>query len=177
MNYLEEKEIIDKAKSDPACFEVIYNNHFSSIYFFVFKRVADMEVAADLTSEVFLNALTHLRKFKHTGAPFGSWLMRIAHNEVSSYYRKSARQRQFIVTNQNLGHFQEETSLNLEDLYQQLSVAIQQLKTDGLELIELRFFEGRSFKEIGVILNLTENNAKVRTYRALDKLKRIIADG
>ena len=40
-------------------------------------------------------------------------------------------------------------------------------------LIEMRFFEKRSFREIGEILEITENNAKVKTFRALEKLKQI----
>ena len=38
-------------------------------------------------------------------------------------------------------------------------------------LIELRFFEERSFAEVGEIIGVTKNNAKVKTYRAIDKLK------
>jgi len=40
-------------------------------------------------------------------------------------------------------------------------------------MIELRIFESRPFKEIGEILSITENNAKVRFYRIIDKLKKI----
>jgi RNA polymerase sigma-70 factor (ECF subfamily) len=47
------------------------------------------------------------------------------------------------------------------------------LKDNQLQLIEMRFFEKRSFKEIGEIVGLTENNAKVKTFRALVKLKEI----
>jgi RNA polymerase sigma-70 factor (ECF subfamily) len=43
---------------------------------------------------------------------------------------------------------------------------------EALQLIELRFFENKSFKEIAAILEVTENNAKVRTYRVLDQLKK-----
>ena len=50
----------------------------------------------------------------------------------------------------------------------------QELPEDELQLIEMRFFEKRSFKEIGEILEITENNAKVKTYRILEKLKKII---
>ncbi|MEO1099557.1 MAG: sigma factor-like helix-turn-helix DNA-binding protein [Bacteroidota bacterium] len=42
-----------------------------------------------------------------------------------------------------------------------------------MQLIELRFFEELSFKEIGYLLGLTEVNAKVKTYRVIDKLKKI----
>jgi RNA polymerase sigma-70 factor (ECF subfamily) len=37
----------------------------------------------------------------------------------------------------------------------------------------MRFFEKRSFREMGEILDLTENNAKVKTFRALVKLKEL----
>jgi RNA polymerase sigma-70 factor (ECF subfamily) len=47
------------------------------------------------------------------------------------------------------------------------------LKEGQLQLIEMRFFEKRSFREMGEILDLTENNAKVKTFRALVKLKEL----
>ncbi|MBL7885021.1 MAG: sigma-70 family RNA polymerase sigma factor, partial [Bacteroidia bacterium] len=51
---------------------------------------------------------------------------------------------------------------------------ISELPEDELQLIEMRFFEKRAFKEIGEILNITENNAKVKTYRIIEKLKKIV---
>ena len=39
-------------------------------------------------------------------------------------------------------------------------------------IIELRFFEKRAFKEIAQVLNITENNAKVKTYRVLEEMKK-----
>jgi len=41
-----------------------------------------------------------------------------------------------------------------------------------LEVLELRFFEDKDFKEIAFILNITESGAKMRTYRALDRLRK-----
>ena len=43
-----------------------------------------------------------------------------------------------------------------------------------IEVLELRFFEEKSFAEIAFILDITEANAKMRTYRAIDKLKKSI---
>jgi RNA polymerase sigma-70 factor (ECF subfamily) len=40
-----------------------------------------------------------------------------------------------------------------------------------MEVLELRFFEAKSFKEIAFILDISESGAKMRTYRALEKLK------
>ena len=49
---------------------------------------------------------------------------------------------------------------------------MQELPTDMLEVLQLRFFEDKDFKEIAFILEITESGAKMRTYRALDKLRK-----
>ena len=41
----------------------------------------------------------------------------------------------------------------------------------------MRFFEERAFKEIGEILNLTTENARVKTHRALKKLQKLFKSG
>jgi RNA polymerase sigma-70 factor (ECF subfamily) len=43
-----------------------------------------------------------------------------------------------------------------------------------IEVLELRFFEGKSFAEVAFILEITEANAKMRTYRSVDKLKKLL---
>ena len=50
---------------------------------------------------------------------------------------------------------------------------LQKLKPNEVELIEMRFFEERAFKEIGEILEITTENARVKTHRALKKLQKI----
>jgi RNA polymerase sigma-70 factor (ECF subfamily) len=55
-----------------------------------------------------------------------------------------------------------------------LMTVIKNLPEDDLQLIELRFFEKRQFKEIAEILNLTETNAKVKLYRILEKVKKTL---
>ena len=47
-----------------------------------------------------------------------------------------------------------------------------ELREADLQLIELRYFEKRAYREIGEILDVTENNAKVKTFRALERLKK-----
>ena len=50
---------------------------------------------------------------------------------------------------------------------------IKKLKEDEVQIVELRFFEKRSFKEIGEILDITENNAKVKSHRVINKMKKL----
>lgn len=59
-----------------------------------------------------------------------------------------------------------------EEVLQKLLVYLKSLPTDMLQVLELRFFEDKDFKEIAFILDITESGAKMRTYRALDRLRK-----
>ena len=59
-----------------------------------------------------------------------------------------------------------------EDLRQQLPAILQKLTGEELQLIELRFFEQRPFKEVADIVGITETYAKVKVYRILQKMKK-----
>jgi len=67
-----------------------------------------------------------------------------------------------------------DAAMDKENKTQQLVLALGQLSDDNIELIELKFFENRSYKEIAEIINTNENNARVKTNRALAKLKDLI---
>ena len=62
-----------------------------------------------------------------------------------------------------------------EEYIPHLKKLILQLKPDDLQLVELRFFEQRPFKEISEILDITEVNDKVRMYRIIEKLKKSLS--
>ena len=61
-----------------------------------------------------------------------------------------------------------------EERKQLLINCLEDLKEKDLEILEMRFFEKRPFAEIASILDITESNAKVRTYRVVERLKKIM---
>ncbi|MFM7852385.1 MAG: RNA polymerase sigma factor, partial [Flammeovirgaceae bacterium] len=103
-----------------------------------------------------------------------AWLFRIAINEANEFFRKTNRTRWVSMDDRIVQRLHDELTYDTttHDLSAQLPSLLLTLKEDELQLIQLRFFEGLSFKEIGEILELTENNAKVKTYRTLEKLKK-----
>ena len=60
---------------------------------------------------------------------------------------------------------------DLDEHKEKLKIVLRKINEKDLALIEMRYFEKRSYREIGEILSVTENNAKVKTFRALQKLK------
>jgi RNA polymerase sigma-70 factor (ECF subfamily) len=171
----EENEIIEAAKNDPTYFKPLYEKYFKRIFLFTYHRVEDRDTASDLTSQIFLKAMQRIHQFRFRGMPFSSWLYRIAINECTDYFRKSNRSKVVYVDDVSFNHLFDE--LFPDDLQNQLEkklhVVLQQLKPSELQIIELRYFEDMPFKMVAEILNISEVNAKVRTYRTLDKMKKI----
>jgi len=170
-----EMQQVEAAKANPAQFDVLYENYFKSIFVFIYRRTGNEEVSADITSQVFLKALINIKKYEFKGVPFSAWLFRIAFNEINMYFRKNNANRIISLEQSNINQIVQE--VQEEDNVQALErmiAALKQLDSDGIQLIELRFFEKRSFAEVGQIVGITENNAKVKVYRILDKLKKIL---
>jgi len=172
---LTEIELIEKAKADNRYFEPLYVKYYEQIYRLIFARVQDEELAGDITANAFCKAMVNLKRYKHQGYPFSSWLGRIALNSCYDHFRLQKKQR-FISLENYISHdlaFEIELEENQKELWLAvLPQALERLKPKDLELIELRFFEGKSFAEIGFLLNITEGNAKTRTYRVLKRLKK-----
>lgn len=172
---IEEYALIEAAKTDPGKFAPLYNTYYEKIFRFIYQRIDDKELAFDTTSQVFLKAMLNLQKYKFKGLPFSSWLYRIASNELTDLFRSHRAKRTVKIDSVNVYNIIAEVEENsLEIYHDELITAITKLPEEDLRLIEMRFFEKRTFKEIGDILEITENNAKVKTYRTLEKLKKIL---
>lgn len=173
----QEQILVEAAKQDPEQFRGLYSRYYERIFLYVWQRIDDKEVAHDVTSQVFLKAMQNLYKYEFKGVPFASWLYRIAKSEVYTVLRKQQVQRTVNIDSVGMGDMVSEME---EDPYAEwmpvLSAAVAELEEDDLQLVEMRFFEKRPFKEIADILDITENNAKVRTYRILEKLKKILIE-
>jgi RNA polymerase sigma-70 factor (ECF subfamily) len=170
-----EQTLVEAAKKDAAKFATLYDKYYEQIFRFIYQRLDDKEQAFDSTQQVFVKALEKLSKYEFKGVPFSSWLYRIASNEVVDVFRAQKAQRTVNIDSVSVYGIIEEIQENKIDEYHDKIVGIiANLPEDELQLIEMRFFEKRAFKEIAEILDITENNAKVKTYRILEKLKKTI---
>ncbi len=168
-----EWEDIQAAQKNAAAFRPLYDRYYEQIFRFVYRRTSDEALSADLCSQVFLKAMQKIHTYTFKGVPFSAWLYRIASNEVTQHYRNTQKNRVVSIREAGLEEMTEEIDdFDYEKQRNTLLAALNNLPQDDMQIIELRFFEQRSFKEVGQILGITENNAKTRTYRVLAKIKR-----
>lgn len=170
---------IQAAQRDAAMFRPLYNRYYEPIFRFVYRRTADEALTADVSSQVFLKALQRLHGYEFKGVPFSAWLFRIASNEVAQHFRGAQKNRVVSMEDTNLSDMMEELEeADDEEHREALLSALDDLREQDMQLIEMRFFEQRPFKEIADILGITESNAKVKTYRILERMKKkILQDG
>ena len=164
---------IQAAQRDPAAFKPLYERYYEPIFRFIFRRTADEHLTADLCSQVFLQAMQKLSTYTYRGVPFSAWLFRMAMNEVAMYYRRHQKRRVVSLEDQQLTDLLADMDDDPQPLPLEPMVhALDQLKESDLELIELRYFEKRPYREIADLLEITENNAKVKVHRILERIKR-----
>ena len=165
----EEQKWLAAAKLSSKGFEPIYNRYFEEIFRFVYRRTSNVSLAEDLTSETFYQSLKSIRKFKFNGKSLGNWLYTIARNQVNSHYR--GRNKVFII---EIDEFERELNPEEQPLgydNEDLIWVLQNISEQELLLIELKFFEHKTFKEMALLTNMSESAAKMRLYRLLLTMK------
>ncbi len=172
---LKEFETVKRAVKDPMKFQIIYDRYFTVIFNYIFRKIDDEDITADLTSQTFLIALRNLKKYRYKGVPFSAWLYRIASNEINRHYRNANKTLVFSFDEQEFEYLieqniEQERELDIDYIIRQM----QKMCETDVEVLELRFFESKSFAEIAFILEINEANAKMRTYRAIEKLRKLL---
>ncbi len=156
---------IEAAQKDPSRFGELYEEHFERIYAFVLRRVRDRHAAQDLTAEVFHQALANLPRFEWRGAPFASWLYRIAANAVADHTHRSARE-----TGDPPPERTQDDFAGVEERAT-LFRLVDRLPADQRKVIVMRFAEERSIREIAQALGRTEGAVKQLQWRGLQTLR------
>lgn len=172
-----ESREIEAAKSDAVFFAPIYDRYYKPIFLFIYSRLHNKQNTADLTAQVFLKAMLNLNKYEDRGFPFSSWLYRIALNEMNLLYRQTKKEADIEISEKDAMKLVEEIDEKYSDENIGLLLNIlSEMNPEQQELIELRFFQKLSFKEIGDILSISEDNAKIKVYRVLEKMKSLFLE-
>ena len=168
-----EYTILEQSRKNPRAFGELYEKYYDRIFNYIFRQTDDEDLTADLCSQTFLIALKNLERYEFRGVPFSAWLYKIASNEVNKHYRKQKGSKVFSIEESRIRELIEQADeISNEEVIQRLMNYLKELPTEMLQVLELRFYEDKDFKEIAFILDITESGAKMRTYRALDRLRK-----
>jgi RNA polymerase sigma-70 factor, ECF subfamily len=164
----DERTLIEAAQADPARFVDLYERHFHRIYAYVIRRAGNRAEAEDITSEVFERALVNLPRFEWRGVPLIAWLFRIAANALAD------RRQQIERASADLPPETPDVSESSAAIERRamLFQLVDRLPDLQRRVIEMRFIDGRSIREIAAALERSEGAVKQLQLRALENLRK-----
>jgi RNA polymerase sigma-70 factor (ECF subfamily) len=164
-------------KGDAEAFGQLYDHYVASIYRYTRARVGEAALAEDLTAETFLRALRAIDGYTWQGRDFGAWLTTIARNLVADHY-KSGRVRLEQATADppdESGTAPDAADTALTGLTNAaLWQALGSLSDPQRDCLVLRFLQGLSIAETGLVLGRSEGAVKQLQLRALRSLARAL---
>jgi RNA polymerase sigma-70 factor (ECF subfamily) len=155
----------------------VYERYFDLVYGYVARRVRNRAATEDVTSEVFRKALANIDRFKWTGAPFGSWLLRIASNVIADRAKREAKNGVRVDEPSELSRdaprTPESQQLQLEDAERRAWVIrmVDELPEHQRRVVRMRFAEEKSINEIALELGRSEGAVKQLQFRAFQNLR------
>jgi RNA polymerase sigma-70 factor (ECF subfamily) len=170
----EERRLVEAARQDRARFVDLYDEYFELVYAYVVRRTRNRDEAEDLAAEVFRKALENLSRFKWTGAPFGAWLLRIASNLIADRGRRQARELSSGPRAGKGATSPQTQQRSVEDAERRAMLfrMVDGLSDDQRRVIQLRFGEEKSIREIAAETRRTEGAVKQLQFRALENLRK-----
>ena len=173
---------INEAKEgNQSAFNYLLDNFWNDVYGFQLKKTRNEYEAEDITIQTFSKAFNKIETFDENYS-FTTWLIAISKNIHIDQIRKKNASISSKTTMQDENRVYEiadetpsiEDKLIKEQHLEQLLADIKQLKPHYQEVINLRFFQEKSYKEIAKSLDEPMNNVKVKLLRAKKLLAEII---
>ncbi|VXB98545.1 RNA polymerase subunit sigma-24 [Flavobacterium sp. 9AF] len=169
-------------EGDEAALSILIERHQSKIYGFIYTKIQDRDICDDIFQDTFIKVIKTLKsKSYNEEGKFLPWVMRISHNLIIDYFRKSKKmplQRD----NEDFSIFSylTDNNLNIEDqiIFEQvefdLNRLIEELPQDQKEVLQMRIYQDLSFKEIADSTGVSINTALGRMRYALMNLRKVI---
>ena len=192
--YLDDKRLVKQLLAgDERAFDRFFEENFARLYRFALARLQDDEEAArEIAQATLVRAIRKLSSYRAEAALF-TWLCAICRNETSDWLRQHLRHRAHVVLTEDspdvaaaVDSFQapredrpEESYLRVEQL-RLIQVALDRLPAKYGDVLEWKYVEGRSAKEIAARLKIGQEAAQslvARAKRAFGEVYTALLDG
>ena len=153
--------------------EQIYAEYSGKVMGYIRARIRNTADAEDLLSEVFEKILRKLDAFDPEKASLSTWIFTVTRNTVIDFFRRSKPSEEL---DENLSDDSEldESLLNSETL-SELAAALRKLPQQLMDIIVLRYYDGKPLTEIAQLMNLSYGAVKLRHQNAVMLLRQSLS--
>jgi RNA polymerase sigma-70 factor, ECF subfamily len=185
MDQKTEAEIVARVlKGDRQAYALLVEEYKNPIYNLACRMTNNLQDVDDLTQEIFIRAYQKLQQFDQNKR-FFTWIYTVGINLIRNHLKKKAQD--IIVSSGVIKDCQEsrrqehehsEDKLLLEETIIKLGKTMQKLPVDLREAVILKYYQNLTFGEVAEVTGVSLSAIKMRVYRGLDQLKRLMeADG
>lgn len=171
---IDERTLVERAITrDREAFGALYDRHVVRVYRHIYYLVGNSAEAEDMTAQAFLQAWEAIHRYQIRGAPFVSWLLRIAHNVGVSHLRSrrdGSELPEALVDRSREGNPEETVQRQAE--VDRVRQAIMRLREEQRQVILLRFVEDLEYREVAAIVGKSVAAVRVIQHRALNALRK-----
>ena len=182
MDQKTDAEIVTRVlKGDVQAYALLIEAYKAPVFNLAFRMTGRHDDAEDLTQEIFIRAYQKLHTFNQ-GKKYFTWLYTLSINLIRNYLKKKARDMTPELVGSHLsgqqpqGHEGREGDLLNEDSMRRLEEGMQKLPVDLREAIILKYHQDMTFEEVAAITGDSLSAVKMRVYRGLETLEKIMKD-
>ncbi|WP_299136435.1 sigma-70 family RNA polymerase sigma factor [uncultured Tenacibaculum sp.] len=162
--------------------EILIKRHQQRLYSFIYSKIQNRDSTEDIFQDTFIKVIRTLKKGNYNEeGKFLPWVMRIAHNLVIDFFRKSNRMPKFNNSDEfDIFSIISDGSLNIENkiikeqILDDVKVLIEELPEEQKEVLVMRIYNDMSFNEISENTGVSINTALGRMRYALINLRKIV---
>jgi RNA polymerase sigma factor (sigma-70 family) len=169
---------------DHSSLELLISRHQRKIFSYILLIVKDKHLAEDVFQDTFIKVINTLRSGAYNEeGKFLPWVMRIAHNLIIDFFRKSKRmpyvensEEYDLFETLNLFEDTVEDKMIIQQIHMDVKHLVEFLPAEQKEVLKMRHYMDMSFKEIAEKTDVSINTALGRMRYALINLRKLIKE-
>jgi RNA polymerase sigma-70 factor (ECF subfamily) len=170
------------AQGNNSAFDVLLNRYRKSIHSYIFYIVRNHDLTEDIFQETFMKVIMTIKQGRYTdNGRFKAWITRIAHNLVIDNFRQERNENTIsndevevdLLNDMKLCDSNVEDDMVQEQVYSDVKKLIKHLPDNQREVLEMRYYQDMSFKEIADITGVSINTALGRMRYAILNMRRM----
>ena len=170
------------ALGNNSAFDVLLNRYKKSIHSYIFYIVRNQDLTEDIFQDTFLKVIMTIKQGRYTeNGKFKAWITRIAHNLIIDNFRQERNENTIsndeveidLLNDMKLCDTNIEDDLVQEQVFSDIKKLVKHLPDNQREVLEMRYYQDMSFKEIADITGVSINTALGRMRYAILNMRRM----
>lgn len=178
----DEELVVLYAKGNNPAFDVLLKRYKSSVHSYIYYIVRDRDLTEDIFQETFVKVIMTIKQGRYTeSGKFKAFIMRIAHNLIIDNFRQERNENTISNDEVDVDLFNDvrlcdgtiEDHMVQNQVFDDIKKMVQYLPENQREVLEMRYYQDMSFKEIADLTGVSINTALGRMRYAILNMRRM----